>query len=194
MARFVALLRAINVGGRTVKMARLRSIFEANGYENVSTFIASGNVIFDADTADAPALEERIEAELEHALGFEVGTFLRTPAQLTSIAALEPFADAGDEDANLYVTFLKEKPDRAGVDALMSYRTETDDFHVAGTEVWWRRIGRMSDSKFTGAALEKSVGGRGTARNITTVRKLAARCDEAPPPAKKSTGGRRRSR
>jgi uncharacterized protein (DUF1697 family) len=180
MERYVALLRAINVGNRTVKMDRLRSIFEQHGYTNVSTFIASGNVIFDADTDEVRALEERVEAELEEALGFEVGTFVRTPAQLAALAALDPFGAShpADEDANLYVTFLKSKPDADGIDAVMGYRSDIDDFHVDGGEIWWRRVGRMSDSKFSGAALEKSIRGRGTMRNITTVRKLAALCEK----------------
>jgi uncharacterized protein (DUF1697 family) len=196
MARYVALLRAINVGKRTVKMDNLRSIFEANGHANVSTFIASGNVLFDADTDDVRALEERVEAELEEALGFEVGTFIRTPAQLAALASLDPFAGShpSEESANLYVTFLKGAPDAAGIDALMAYRSDLDDFHVGGGEIWWRRLGTMADSKFSGGALEKSIRGRGTMRNITTVRKLAALCEkEPPPPAPRKRAGWRRS-
>ena len=74
MTSYVALLRAINITGRTIKMDRLRALFAELGLANVATFIASGNVLFDADGA-AEALETRIEAHLQDALGYEVATF-----------------------------------------------------------------------------------------------------------------------
>jgi len=75
----VAFLRAINVGGRVVKMHRLRTLFVDEGFANVETFIASGNVVFDLPPAKkAPALERTIEAMLRNALGYEVSTFVRT--------------------------------------------------------------------------------------------------------------------
>ena len=73
-------------------MDRLRDVFTALEFSNVATFIASGNVIFEAPATEATGLEERIEAQLERSLGYEVDTFLRTPADLASIVAFRPFA------------------------------------------------------------------------------------------------------
>jgi Protein of unknown function (DUF1697) len=84
MPRFVAFLRAINVGGRNVTMAALRAQFEALGFSNVETFIASGNVIFEAASRDSAALHRKIEAHLAKSLGHEVSTFVRTDATSTS--------------------------------------------------------------------------------------------------------------
>src|SRR6476620_4469524 len=76
--RLIAFLRAINVGGHTVKMEVLRRLFEELGFENVETFIASGNVIFDAPDDDQGALEKQIEGQLRTSLGYEVATFVRS--------------------------------------------------------------------------------------------------------------------
>ena len=78
MTVYIAFLRAINVGGRTVKMDRLRGLFEHLGYADVETFIASGNVIFQSPAEDTRALEQQIEAHLAASLGYEVATFVRT--------------------------------------------------------------------------------------------------------------------
>ena len=175
MPRHVALLRAINVGGRTVKMDALRLLFEQMGFTSVETFIASGNVIFDARGA-ATALEGRIERGLRQALGYEVGTFVRTPAELAEIARYEPFAaDAVGAALALHVLFLKAPPGDTARRALAALRTETDDFHAHGREAYWLVRTRLSDSKITGARLERALGGPATARNVTTVRKLAAK-------------------
>jgi uncharacterized protein (DUF1697 family) len=75
MPRYVAFLRAINVGGRTVTMERLRALFSDIGFSNVETFIASGNVIFDSKSAAPTTLEKDIERQLEASLGYSVATF-----------------------------------------------------------------------------------------------------------------------
>ena len=95
MPRYFALLRGINVGGHRVKMDRLRELVEALAFEQVETFIASGNVIFSSPSCDVPATEERIARHLQGALGYEVTTFIRSQSELDSIAAFqlrEPFS------------------------------------------------------------------------------------------------------
>jgi uncharacterized protein (DUF1697 family) len=94
VTRYVAFLRGINVGGHPVKMEQLAAAFESLGFENVSTFIASGNVIFESSARPA-TLEPRIEQHLGGWLGYAVNTFLRTEKEIASIAAHEPFADPG---------------------------------------------------------------------------------------------------
>jgi uncharacterized protein (DUF1697 family) len=173
MTRYVALLRAINITGRTVKMDRLRELLAELGLTNVSTFIASGNVLFDADGA-AEALEQRIEAHLQAALGFEVATFLRTPAQIAAIAAHPPFATQDMEAAfGLMIAFLKQPPDDDATARLMTYRRASDDFAVHGREVYWLRRTQQSETNFAGATLERALKMPATVRSITTVRKLA---------------------
>lgn len=172
MPRYVALLRAINVGGHVVKMDRLRELFEGMGLRDVTTHIASGNVLFSADRATASALETKIEGGLAAALGYDVDTFLRSPAELAATAGHEPFPVA--EGSSLYVGFLKEPPHAAAQRAVLGFRSEVDDFAVVEREVYWHCRIRSSDSAFSGARLEKALRQRATFRNVTTVRKLAA--------------------
>lgn len=89
--RYFAFLRAINVGGHTVKMDTLWQIFESLGYSSVDTYIASGNVIFECPGMERVWLEREIEARLREALGYDVATFLRTPDELAVIVAYRAF-------------------------------------------------------------------------------------------------------
>jgi len=86
MPKYVAFLRAINVGGHTVKMDHLRRLFEAIGFTNVETFIASSDVIFDSTSKSTKALERKIEDYLHRTLGYEVATFIRTTSEVAAMA------------------------------------------------------------------------------------------------------------
>ena len=180
MPRFAALLRAINVGGRTVKMTELCALFEQARLTNVRSVIASGNVLFDARAADAAALEKRIEGALRKGLGYDVATFVRTPDELDAVVAHDPF-DASDpvlESHTVHVIFTRSTipPDRAA--KIVALGTDYDEFHVFGREVFWRTRGRSSDSEIKPSAFARAFGDPGTARNITTVRKLATKIRE----------------
>lgn len=177
MPRYIAFLRAINVGGRVVKMDRLRALFEALKLRNVETVIASGNVLFDTATGDADALERRIERHLARELGYEVATFVRTPAQLAAVAAHEPFAELGPLEAgrDLWIGFLSAPPTADVERAVLALATDVDRFHVTGRELYWRRLVRNVESLRLGARLERVLGVPMTMRNATTVRKLAER-------------------
>src|SRR5687767_11807384 len=138
MTRYAAFLRAVNVGGRTVKMDALRDIFISLGFSGVDTFIASGNVVFETDESDPAALERRIEEGLSAALGYEVRTFVRSIADLQAIAAHTPFPDAGSEKGDrLYVVFLPGPLNAAGRREVMALRSDVDHLHCAGSEIYW---------------------------------------------------------
>jgi uncharacterized protein (DUF1697 family) len=177
MPRYLAFLRAINVGGHTVKMGRLRQLFEALGFTNVETFIASGNVIFDTRAARTAALEAKIERHLFAALGYEVTTFVRTTVELAAIAAHVPFAPAelADPANGLYIGFLPAVPSPDASARLEALRNPVDDFAQAGRELYWLRRTNLSDPNHPGPPLEKVLAIPMTLRNSTTVRKLAAK-------------------
>ena len=173
--RYVAFLRAINVGKRTVKMDRLRSIFDGMELEDVETFIASGNVIFTAPAQDTRALEERIEKELRKELGFEVETFIRTPAELDAITKYRPFGDDADGHT-VYVNFFYDALGKDAVERLAALRSEVDDFHVHGREMYWLGRKKIAASTVTGPMLAKAVGKVPfTNRNVSTIHKLVAK-------------------
>jgi uncharacterized protein (DUF1697 family) len=173
MQRYIAFLRAINVGGRTVKMGHLRELFIELGLASVETFISSGNVIFESAETDAASLEARIEDRLKESLGFEVATFLRTPDELVRIAAFDPLPEM--ERTAFSVAFLRSAPDADAVPRLMALRSEIDEFHVEGREVFWLCRTRVSESTFSGAALERALAMPTTVRNRNTVQRLAAK-------------------
>src|SRR5574340_102664 len=171
--QYFAFLRAINVGGHTVKMDVLRQQFESLGFSGVKTYIASGNVIFTAESDDPAALETLIEETLLNALGFPVTTFIRTPAELTAAAARQPFpADLYEHAAAFNVAFLKSPASPAAIEKLAGMENEIDTFHVAGREVYWLCQVLQSQSKFSNAALEKGLGQPATMRNVNTIKKM----------------------
>jgi len=172
-----AFLRAINVGGRTVTMDRLRAAFVETGLSDVETFIASGNIIFSTKAAGREALERRIEKALAASLGWQVDTFVRSAGELAEIARYEPFGrhDRQPAGAVLHIAFMRELPPAATRDIILEHRSEIDDFRVHGRELYWLIRGRMSDSNFSAARLEKILGAPVTARNANTVRRLTER-------------------
>ena len=178
MPKYIAFLRAINVGGHTVKMDHLRSLFAALGFANVETFIASGNVIFDSTSKSTKALEKKIEGYLEKTLGYPVATFIRSTAELARISEHKPFADSDLNIAGhtLYIGFMAETPSDSAKARLLSLATKIDDFNVDGHELYWLcRAKKFSESEFSGALLAKTLGLPTTLRNATTVKKLAAK-------------------
>lgn len=175
MPKIVAFLRAINVGGHVVTMDRLRAVFEQAGCQVVETFIASGNVIFDSRARNLAALERRLEQRLQDALGYPVKTFLRTVEEVAAVAAYRPFSAERIASGALNVGFLAAPPEPAAVSALLALRSEIDDFHVNGREVYWWSAGKQSESKLTGASFEKMLRTSATFRNLNTVARLTAK-------------------
>jgi uncharacterized protein (DUF1697 family) len=177
MPRYIAFLRAINVGGHNaVKMDFLRRLFESLGFSNVETFIASGNVVFEATSNSARALEREIEERLREALGYEVATFVRTGAELAAIANYKPFGQSDlDGAAALNIAFLAGGLDDKSGQRLLALRTDIDDFHVRGREIYWLCRKKQSGSKISNAVLERAVGQKATLRGANTVKRMAAK-------------------
>jgi len=175
VARYIAFLRAINVGGHVVKMETLRAHFTELGFTDVSTFIASGNVIFEAPV-QASRLEKKIEEHLQAALGYEVDTFLRTPDQVRQVIAaaelkLGRFLAKG---ANVYIGFLRKLPSEAQQKQTVALSNEVDVLSFHNRELFWLCHESMAQTTITPPKLAKALGGPTTTRNITSLRKLIA--------------------
>jgi uncharacterized protein (DUF1697 family) len=177
MSRSVAFLRAINVGGRTVRMDRLKTIFEGAGLADVATFIASGNVLFDSGRSRAKSLEPKLERHLKDALGYDVETFIRTGAELERIAACDPFPEEEPKAGGptLYVAFMRSPISPSAQRDVAALSCDTDQLVVVGAQTFWLCRGRSSDSAISGSVLEKLTGSRLTVRNINTVNRLLDR-------------------
>jgi uncharacterized protein (DUF1697 family) len=171
MARYVAFLRAINVGGRYLTMADLRRHFAPLPLTNVETFIASGNVVFESSSRSAARLEQAIEVQLQKALKFPVPTFLRSIPELATLLEHPVLSAHNGKDPAVHVMFLRDVPPRDMAKKLAALNNDVDQFHVAGREVLWVLHGGFSDSK-VGGMLDKALNMPTTVRNSTTVRRL----------------------
>jgi uncharacterized protein (DUF1697 family) len=167
VARYAAFLRAINVGGRRITGADLCAPFADMGFSEVGSFRASGNVVFDAPRKPSA---ERIETGLEEALGYEVGVFLRTRAELLELASGQPF----EPDAKYHVMFLKKLPSKKVQEEVLALGTEDDRLAFGPREVFWRPRGRMTDSELDLKAVGKLIG-TNTVRTNGTVEQIAAK-------------------
>jgi uncharacterized protein (DUF1697 family) len=172
---YVALLRAVNLGGTNrVPMADLREALGARGFEDVSTVLASGNVLFRSAEPER-VVAEQVGETIEEAFGVRVLVVVRSGAQLASVVGRNPFlalvADRGP--ATLHVAFLAKQPSAAAVATLDPDRSPPDAFVVDGREVFLSYPNGAGRSRFTLDYLERRLGAVGTARNWRTVQRLA---------------------
>lgn len=174
---YLAFLRGINVGGHRVKMDRLRALFTGLGLNDVSTYLASGNVGFTTDSRDPALLRERLERHLASSLGYAVPLFLRTPDQIAEIVSFdlsEPDSRLSDSGSH-YVILLNEADRGAARSRLAPLASDLDEFHFAETEVHLLTAGKLSESPLFGAELDRALRGlRNTMRNMNTLRRIAA--------------------
>ena len=165
MARRVALLRGVNVGGRTLPMAGLRDTFEQLGHTNVRTYIQSGNVVFDAK-GPAAQVRRALERTIDKTFGLDVTVLLRAPAELAKVVAQNPYGP------DAYVTILDGVPDRKRVAALDHAQFVPDEFRVVGQEVFLHCPNGYGRTKINNTFFEKKLGTRATTRNWRTVETL----------------------
>jgi uncharacterized protein (DUF1697 family) len=191
MPRYVAFLRAINVGGHNVKMEELRRLFATLGYTGVESFIASGNLIFSSPARAAEALERQIEARLHAELGYEVKTFLRTDAEVAEIARHAAFPEPEVSTARAFNVGFLAAPLAAEARAkLAEFANEVDAFHTHGREIYWLCRLKQSESSFSNAVFERSLRLRATFRGMKTVRGLA---EKYPAAAARAAAPKRRA-
>ena len=174
MPTYVALLRAVNVGGTWIKMTELVKLIESLGFQNVATYIQSGNIIFSSKDG-GPKCCGAIAAALEKHVGRSVDVILKTAKELAAVAAQNPFLDqSGIDPTKLHVTFLKEKPPKAALAKLAAIKAGADSFHANGSVVYVHCPGGYSRTKLANAAIERALGVPATTRNWKTVNTLVA--------------------
>jgi uncharacterized protein (DUF1697 family) len=176
MNRCVAFLRGINLGRRRVPMADLKRHFEALGFADVATFIASGNVVFSSNARDLAKLETRIETHLAKTLGYAVDTFLRRDDEVAAVLAAQPFPDGVPANGGIYVALLKRPLPAAQAKGLLACATPTDRFALIGRELHWRREGGVADADIWASPAVRALKlPTMTMRNRTSLQKLAAK-------------------
>jgi uncharacterized protein (DUF1697 family) len=177
MFKYVAFLRAINVGGHNTKMDQLKKLFDEMKFRNAETFIASGNVIFETEKKDRIKIENEIEKKLYKSLGYEVATFIRTIEELKEIQIYKSFKNSQYENAKANcVGFVKSPLDNNMLKELNNFKTEIDDFRSNKTEVYWVCKKGQSESTFSGNLFERKLKIAVTFRGMKTVDKLLKKC------------------
>ena len=174
MSLHVAFLRGMNVGGHRLKNEDLRALFEAMGFTQVETFMASGNVVFDL-AAGASLERGDLEEGLESELGYEVPTFLRTAAEVSSIAGRDVFVEERKtSDGKLQVAFLPRPPTAAARAAVLGLGSEDDRLAIHGRELYWLPSGGLLQSELDWGWIGTKIGPM-TIRTIMTLERLVAR-------------------
>lgn len=173
MPIYVAFLRAINVGGRFVKMAALAEHFRDLGYGDAQTYINSGNVVFRSASRNAGTLAAAIEQALSPPLGFNTHAFVRSAVQVHEVAQRGGALASDRAWADVNVAFLGAALGGEQVAALRALRSAVDDFVVHGTEVYWKCRVKQSESTFSNAVFERKLKVRTTLRRAVMLQGLS---------------------
>jgi uncharacterized protein (DUF1697 family) len=184
MTTFIALLRGINVGGKNkIKMADLKSMFEAIGMSRVKTYIQSGNVLFESDEEEEDTLRQKLEKEIEVTFGFSIKVILRTSQELKKVAENCPFsqdeiaaAEATAEGESLYVSFLLQEPSEEGIKRIEAYKSETEEYKIVDRDMYLLFPQSILKSKLANNLQKLDV--PVTVRNWKTVNKLVSLVNE----------------
>ncbi len=166
------MLRGVNVGGKTVSMERLRESLAALGFQNVRTYIQSGNVVFNVARVAAD-LSKRIENAIFRDFHLPVSVIVRTSAEMNSVIRRNPFvARPGIDQTRLHVTFLATLPTRAGLKALADIPAGNDQFRHSSKEIYLYCPNGYGKTKLSNNVIERVLTTRATTRNWNTVGKL----------------------
>ena len=172
MGRGVALLRAVNVGGRKLPMAELRSLCSELGLNEVATYIQSGNVIFSSKREPA-ALETALEQAIERRFGLKVPVIVRTAADWAGYRKSNPFPAAARDEPNWLMLLVSKQAPKAGAEeAIQARATAGEQVKRAGNVLWIHFPQGSGNSKLTPSLIDKAIGSPATSRNYRTVIKL----------------------
>lgn len=180
MARHIAFLRAINVGGRTATMDRLKGIFRRAGCTDVATFLSSGNVVFTTSRRTEESTRTHLACAVGDSLGFEVEVFLRTPREVAAIVAAREIARGGAGASAINVALLHAPLDAKARRAVEALASDVDRFAFVGREMVWFCAREQSESEFCNTVFERTSGVRSTFRSLSTLDRLCSWLEAGP--------------
>lgn len=174
MSTFISMLRAINVGGqKMMRMEALQEIYAELGFNNVRTYVQSGNVIFECAEQDLLELNKRIEAQIEKACEYSVHVFIREPNDLRHVLTGNPFLNGRHEDpSKLHVTFLYQTPSEIALSKLLSPSETNDEFKLGEQAIYLFCPNGYGKTKLSNSFFERKLGIPVTTRNWNTVNAL----------------------
>ena len=172
--RYVALLRGINVGGNTmIRMEELRKTFKALGFENVVSYINSGNLAFDARKSAEAKLVAKIEKSIENDFGKTIPVMVRARTDIDRILTANPFDGQFASHKEMHVLFLREEMPVEKQRQLLDAAPEKESFAIEGREIYCHLRNGVADSLLGKNFIENKLKTSVTARNWRTVQKLA---------------------
>jgi len=176
----VSLLHKVNVGGRNLlSMQALRAVYESLGFEDVRSYVQSGNLVFRIRARDSSRLGVLIENAIEQSFGMRPTVVLRTASEMRDVVRANPFADRpGMEPAKLAVMFLAGEPGEDTRGRLRQLKTEPEELIAGRRELYIYYPDGMGRSKLTGTVFERILGVRMTGRNWNSVTKLLETAEE----------------
>jgi len=174
MATFISMLRGINVSGqKKTKMNELKAVYETLKFRNVTTYIQSGNVIFDCPTTDAFKLSKSIEQKIEKELGYPVSVLIREKSDLKQVINNNPFLNRRNINVSkLYVTFLSNNPSTIQLNEIHGEKSGKDECLSIGKEMFLYCPNGYGKTKLSNNFFEKKLGVAAATRNWKTVNKL----------------------
>lgn len=172
MGRMIALLRAVNVGGRKLPMAELRALCAGLGWQDVATYIQSGNVVFTAE-GKPEAIEKQLEDAVAKQYGFEAPVIVRTAAQWATYPPGNPFPQAARDEPNRLMLLLSKRPPAGGAeDVIQARATAGEVVKRAGDALWIHFPHGSGTSKLSPSLIDRAIGSPATSRNHRTVMTL----------------------
>jgi len=174
MPKYIALLRGINVGGhKKIIMTDLKIIFKKLGFSEVTSYIQSGNVIFQSNEVDSLNLEHQIESAIEKAYGFLVPVIVLTITNLEKIVRDNPFKPFdGDDISKIYYVFLKDVPQRKAVELFNESKFQNERYFIHRNYIYLKCFAGMGKAKLNTNLFEQKLNVKATARNHKTTLKL----------------------
>jgi len=171
--KYVAFLRGINVGGKNkIKMETLREVFGSLGFENVKTYINSGNVIFEIVETAGKELAAKIESAIEKEFALKINVIVRKMSEIENIVANNPFAGQFENEKDLHVFFLDEELPADKRELLLSNNSENEQFAIRNSEIFCHLRVSVLDSLMGKDYIGKKLKVFATARNWRTVNKI----------------------
>lgn len=175
MPTYLSILRGINVGAqKKILMADLKKLYDGLGFDSVTTYIQSGNVLFKTKKTPPAALVKKIEAAIKTKYGFDVPVIIRETEEMENVCQSNPFLKRKDvQMERLHVTFLAAVPEAALTKDLEKFTAPKDEFVIAGKEVYLYTPGGYGETKLSNTFFEKKLKVTATTRNWKSVCTLA---------------------
>ena len=173
--KYISILRGINVSGqKKIKMIDLKSLYKELGFQNVLTYIQSGNVIFDSIDKNKTDLKEKIENAIEVNYKFHVPVEIRTNREMSKIIENCPFGsiDLVESGTKVLLSFLSSNPSKANVNDVLKHVVSPEQLVIKGKEAYLYCPNGYGKSKLSNNFLEKKLGVKATTRNWKSVHKL----------------------